>query len=860
MILGGFMKQFALFCLLFVPMTTSAQKQFFLPTGDSSMDEKERPLIEVYLPKQDVANGCAVVLCPGGAMRWLSWESDVIKMATFLNQHGIAAIGLRYHLNKGDGQMPQGVKMPPMVDVTHPDQFPQADANPMHFAYGDSIINLAALDAKAAIRMVREHADEWHISKDKIGYLGFSAGGGVAIAATMSAEAIEHPDFLCTNFGPSLMPVTVPKDAPPLLIMTRVDHPNVAAGLVALFMEWKKAGANAELHMYGDGKGPYELMSETGNTTTETWSTQMIQWLKAKGFIGSRLGLLPVDETTIDDQDVKPTSCGPVPTENQLQWQDMEMYAFIHYSLNTYTDQEWGFGNEALELFNPSNLDCKQWARVCKQAGMKGIIFTAKHHCGFCMWPSEYTEYSVKNTPWKNGKGDVVRELAEACREEGLKFAVYLSPWDRNHKDYGKPEYVTYFRNQLRELLTEYGDIFEVWFDGANGGDGWYGGANETRKIDRTTYYEWPETYKMIRALQPNAVIWNDGGDRGDLRWVGTEAGNVGETNWSLLNSTGDVPYEQLHYGLENGDVWVPGETNTSIRPGWFYHKTEDEHVKSLSKLMDTYYKSVGRNSTLLLNFPIAPNGRIHPNDSLRGIAFYKMIHEVFKTDLTTKAKIQTQEQVTTIDFKHPTAFNRFVVEEDIRYGQRVKKFALEALIDGQWQSLKDELVENGDGLTTIGHRRIICFPTVQATQLRFTILEAKCEPIITRISVYLAPKLTADIPDAGEKKSSSLHFFYGSSKQVFIDWDREQTIKSFRYLPPQTTKEGTVTHYSLWASNDWQDWKKVASGEFSNIVNNPIWQTIKFNPIKAKVLRLDADCMAEGDRLAFDDMEVVTE
>lgn len=268
-------------------ITLNAQTQYFLPTDDASLDDKEKPLIEVYLPKQDIANGCAVVLCPGGAMRWLSWESDVVKMASFLNEHGIAAIGLRYHLNKGDGQMPKGIKMPPMVDVTHPEQFPQADANPMHFAYGDSIINLAASDAKAAIRMVREHADEWHINKNKIGYLGFSAGGGVAIAATISATTVERPDFLCTNFGPSLMPVNVPTDAPPLLIMTRADHPNVAAGLVALFMEWKKAGANAELHIYGDGKGPYELMPETGETTTESWSQQMIQWLKAKGFMKS---------------------------------------------------------------------------------------------------------------------------------------------------------------------------------------------------------------------------------------------------------------------------------------------------------------------------------------------------------------------------------------------------------------------------------------------------------------------------------------------------------------------------------------------------------------------------------------------
>ena len=560
----------------------------------------------------------------------------------------------------------------------------------------------------------------------------------------------------------------------------------------------------------------------------------------------------------------------PVPTENQLRWQEMEMYAFIHYSLNTYTDQEWGFGNEDPKLFNPSDLDCRQWARVCKQAGMKGIIFTAKHHCGFCMWPSAFTEYSVKNSPWKNGQGDVVKELADACREEGLKFAVYLSPWDRNHKDYGKPEYVTYFRNQLRELLTNYGEIFEVWFDGANGGDGWYGGANETRRIDGKTYYQWAETFRMIRELQPKAVIWNDGGDRGDLRWVGTEAGNVGETNWSLMPGKGDTPWHMLHFGVEDGDVWCPGETNTSIRPGWFYHEAENEHVKSLSKLMDTYYKSVGRNSCLLLNFPIAPNGRIHPTDSLRGIAFKKMIDEVFKTDLAAKADIKSQRNETIINFKHPTAFNRFVAEEDIRYGQRVKKFSIEAEVDGKWVPLKDELVErlrvgeqssgmNGDGLTTIGHRRIICFPTVTATKLRFTVTDSKSTPIIKRTSVYQAPELTADIPDSGEKRSSSLHYFFSSPKQMLIDWDTEQTITSFRYLPPQEKKNGMITHYTLSASTDWANWTKLASGEFSNIVNNPIWQTIKFQPVKAKILNLDADRLAEGERMAFADVEVVT-
>ncbi len=583
-----------------------------------------------------------------------------------------------------------------------------------------------------------------------------------------------------------------------------------------------------------------------------------------------------------------PAPCGPLPSANQLRWQDMEMYAFIHYSLNTYTDQEWGYGNEQLNLFNPNDLDCRQWVSVCKQAGMRGIIFTAKHHCGFCMWPSSYTEYSVKNTPWKNGKGDVVRELADACREEGLKFAVYLSPWDRNHPSYGNPEYVVYFRNQLRELLTQYGDIFEVWFDGANGGDGWYGGANETRKIDGKTYYQWSETFRMIRQLQPNAVIWNDGGDRGDLRWVGNEAGSVGETNWSLLNKEGEVHGGMLRHGLENGDSWVAAETNTSIRPGWFYHETENENVKSLSKLMNTYYQSVGRNSTLLLNFPIAPNGRIHPTDSLRGIAFSRMIDEVFKTDLACHAKITasnvrgdsrsyqaenvldgksdtywaTDDNETTatltLEFPTPTTFNRFLAEEYIPLGQRVKRFSLEVYVDNAWQPLTDALAETGDGLTTIGHRRIICFPTVTATKVRFSILETKACPLISKVGIYKAPDINNDTPDSGEKHASDYYIFFANDKMMFVNLNKEMTMTGFRYLPPQDSKNGIITHYRISASTDWNHWELIGEGEFSNIVNNPIWQTVRCKPTQAKVIRVEGLRLAQGDRMGYSDVEVV--
>ncbi|SEV96039.1 alpha-L-fucosidase [Chitinophaga sp. YR573] len=503
-----------------------------------------------------------------------------------------------------------------------------------------------------------------------------------------------------------------------------------------------------------------------------------------------------------------PEPFGPVPTENQMRWQEMKYYAFLHYSLNTYTDQSWGFGNEDVKLFNPLKLDCRQWARICKEAGMKGIILTVKHHCGFCLWPSKYTEYSVKNAPWKNGKGDVVREMADACKEYGLKLGIYLSPWDRNHPDYGKPEYITYFRNQLTELLTNYGPIFEVWFDGANGGSGYYGGANETRTIDRTTYYDWKNTYKLIRRLQPDCVIWNDGGDRGDLRWVGTEGGLVGETNWSLLNAKGEVEWNMLHYGLENGDSWVPAEVNTSIRPEWFYHPHEDSQVKTVPQLMETYYNSIGRNGTLLLNFPVMPNGLIHPNDEKAALEFAKAVKEAFAVNLATNMKVKasnvrgndkrfgpgmsvdnnedtywaTDDDVTnaslTIDLGKPTTFNRFLVQEYIRLGQRVKAFSVEALVDGNWKQLAKA--------TTIGYKRIIRFSAVKATQVRFNITGSKSCPVISNIGIYNAPQILA-APSIIRNQAGEITITPADIESVvYYTLDsRQPTSKSKKYTGP---------------------------------------------------------------------------
>jgi alpha-L-fucosidase len=491
-----------------------------------------------------------------------------------------------------------------------------------------------------------------------------------------------------------------------------------------------------------------------------------------------------------------PKPFGPVPTRQQIKWQEMEYYAFVHLSTNTFTDQEWGYGEDDPKIFNPTDLDCRQWVKVCKDAGMKGIIITAKHHSGFCLWPSKYTEYSIKNSPWKNGKGDIVGDLAKACKEYGLKLGIYLSPWDRNSAEYGKPEYITYFRNQLKELLTNYGEIFEVWFDGANGGSGYYGGAKETRTIDRTTYYDWLNTYKLIRELQPNAVIWNDNGDRADLRWVGTEGGSVGERNWSLLNKTGDVPYQMLHYGVENGDSWVPGEVNTSIRPGWFYHNYEDSKVKTLPQLLNTYYSSFGRNGTLLLNFPIDRRGRIHENDEKAAVALAKAVKEAFALDLAKNKKAEASNvrgrnysadkvlddnkdtywatsdgvlnATLTIDFGRLTTFNRFLVQEYIQLGQRVKAFKIEALLeDGSWKEL--------DKQTTIGYKRILVFPTVKATKLRFEVLDAKSNFLISTVGIYLAPQvLTAPAIsrnqqgvvaiEAGDKESAVFYTLDGTT------------------------------------------------------------------------------------------------
>lgn len=462
-----------------------------------------------------------------------------------------------------------------------------------------------------------------------------------------------------------------------------------------------------------------------------------------------------------------PKPYGPLPTVRQLKWHHLEIYGFIHFTINTFTDKEWGYGDESPASFNPTAFDADQIVRAAKDGGLKGLILTCKHHDGFCLWPSKYTEHSVKNSPWKNGGGDIVREISDACRRHELKFGVYLSPWDRNHPDYGTPQYLTYYRNQLRELLTNYGSIFEVWFDGANGGDGYYGGAREKRTIDANTYYDWENTRQIVRELQPDACMFSDAGP--DIRWCGNESGFAGETCWATLSTAGIWPghadQEYLNRGDRNGPLWLPAEVDVSTRPGWFYHATEDDKVRSVVNLTKIYFESVGRGANLLLNIPPDRRGLVHENDAASLMGWHRHLQATFATDLAhqgakasasnTRGNDETfaparvldartdtywstdDDQLTPeiiLDFSRPVTFNMVRLREHLPLGQRIDAVAFDVWDGDKWQELASA--------TSIGNMRLLQTKHTTASKVRLRVTKAAACPALSEIGLFLMPEL----------------------------------------------------------------------------------------------------------------------
>jgi alpha-L-fucosidase len=458
------------------------------------------------------------------------------------------------------------------------------------------------------------------------------------------------------------------------------------------------------------------------------------------------------------DTATNPVPYGPTPSARQLRWHELEFYGFLHFTVNTFTDKEWGYGDESPSTFNPTAFDADQIVRTAKAAGMKGLILTAKHHDGFCLWPSKYTKHSVQYSQWRGGKGDVVRDISAACRRHGLKFGIYLSPWDRNHKDYGKPEYITYFRNQMRELLTNYGPVFEVFLDGANGGDGYYGGARETRKIDRETYYDWSNTWSLIRKLQPDANIFSDAGP--DVRWVGNERGIAGETCWATLNREEFVPGRadeaRLNSGDRPGTHWVPAECDVSIRPGWFYHSKEDDKVRSGENLLDLYFKSVGRGASFLLNLPVDRRGQIHANDVKALQDFRRLLDHTFSRELSRNARVTASHSSprfaasrltdnrrytywttsngftlpeVVIDLGREQKVNVVRIREYLPLGQRVEAFAVDVWSEGTWKE-----VATG---TSIGNSRLVRLSGVETSKIRLRITKTAAAPALSEFSLF---------------------------------------------------------------------------------------------------------------------------
>ncbi|WP_147384045.1 alpha-L-fucosidase [Maribellus luteus] len=556
-----------------------------------------------------------------------------------------------------------------------------------------------------------------------------------------------------------------------------------------------------------------------------------------------------------------PLPFGPLPNKQQMQWHNTEFYGFVHFTINTFTDKEWGFGNESPELFNPSDFNAAQIVKTTKDAGMKGLILTCKHHDGFCLWPTKTTEHNISKSPFENGKGDIVRAISDECRKQGLKFGVYLSPWDRNNPAYGTPAYIDIFRAQLTELLTSYGDVFEVWFDGANGGTGYYGGANEKREINRVSYYDWDNTFALVRKLQPNAAIFSDIGP--DARWVGTEAGFSGDPCWNRYTPEGREPgippangqtkYWEALNGHREGKYWMPAEVDVSIRPGWFYHMSEDDKVKTPEKLLDIYYNSIGHGATFLLNLPPDRRGQIHENDIKSLNEFKTILDETFSVDLTKGAKVTasnvrgnsknyqaqnvldddpdtywaSDDEILTnelvINFQETTSFNLVNIQEYIALGQRVWGWTLDKWENEQWVQFT-----SGE---SIGHRRLWRGPMQTTSRLRLRITQAGACPLISKFSVHSEPSYLVP-PTIARDKDGNLTI--AGQKEIRYTTDgSDPDQKSMTFTTPFDFSDGGVVKAKIFTNGKAgttaikqfnylkKKWKVISGNEDSHNNNN---------------------------------------
>ena len=584
---------------------------------------------------------------------------------------------------------------------------------------------------------------------------------------------------------------------------------------------------------------------------TTVFSLTILSGLQAQETYYEKHVAFPADATAAEKIEM---ASRLVPTPQQLEWQRMELTAFLLFGVNTFTGREWGDGTEDPAIFNPTSLDCEQWVRTLKESGFKMAIITAKHHDGFCLWPTKTTRHSVASSSWKGGKGDVVRELRDACKKYGIKFGVYLSPWDRNASCYGdSPAYNQFFIEQLTELLTNYGEVHEVWFDGANGE-----GPNGKKQI-----YDWDAILKTIRRLQPKAVtaIMGD-----DVRWVGNEKGIGRETEWSATALTpgiyprsGEQNKELGIFGkakdLGGRDIvaratelfWYPSEVDVSIRPGWFYHADQDKQVKSLNHLTDIYFKSVGYNSVLLLNIPPDLRGLINENDVQRLKEFSSYLKKTFARNYVLKGNEAwhgTSGTVRQYDIQKEALVNAFMIQEDISKGQRVESFLVEAYKDGSW-------IHMAEG-TTIGYKRLVRFSDTRPERIRVTIRSARGVANVAAVGLFYAEPLAdkneevqlSDVPVDGWQvvggNADSRKAIDGDRKTVWrasaltplvVDMGDKVEVSGFSYAPSiGEDLTGTIYKYAFYVSLDGQSWTKCeASGEFSNIMHNPVPYFVRF-------------------------------